>query len=62
MVSIEVMVHLQRHIFFSDILRSMEGKRLKRILMFLYCANYNEINICHSDIQKHGSFKNGIKM
>ena len=30
-------------------------KFLKSILLFLYCINYNEINIGHSDIQNHVS-------
>ena len=34
---------------------------LKRILTYLYCTNYNEINKCHSYTQKHvsntGSYK-----
>ena len=25
------------------------GKFLKRVLSYLYCINYNEINICHSE-------------
>ena len=31
------------------------GKFLKRILTYLFCINSNEINIWHSDIQKHVS-------
>ena len=31
------------------------GKFLKSILLYLYCINYNEINMYHSDIQKHVS-------
>ena len=34
---------------FSD---HMEGKGIKHILIYLYCTKYNEINVCHSDIQK----------
>ena len=37
------------------------GKCLKRILIYLYCINYNEINICISDIQKHASYKKWYK-
>ena len=29
----------------------------KRILGYLYCTKYNEINIGHSYIQKHVSYK-----
>ena len=31
------------------------AKILKPILTFLYSTKYNEVNICHSDIQKHVS-------
>ena len=37
------------------------GKFLKRILSYLYCMNYNEINIHHSDIQKHVSHEKWLK-
>ena len=38
---------------FSNTERAMEGNFLKRILAYLYCIKYNEINIFLSDIQKH---------
>ena len=31
----------------------LQGKILKIILTYLYCSKYNDINICHSDVQKH---------
>ena len=31
------------------------GNSLKYILLYLYCINYNEINIYHSGVQKHVS-------
>ena len=34
-----------------------EGECLKRILAYLDCIKYNEINIGHSHIQKHSSNK-----
>ena len=37
------------------------GNSLKCILLYLYCINYNEINICHSDIQKHVSYEKWLK-
>ena len=47
-----------RSIFFTGslkIFRSYGRKFLKSILTYLYCANYNEINMHHSDTQKHVS-------
>ena len=38
---------------FSDTLRSMGVKILKRNLTHLCCTKSNEINICHSDAQKN---------
>ena len=37
------------------------GNSLKCILLYLYCINYNEITICHSDIQKHVSHEKWLK-
>ena len=37
------------------------GKFLKGILSYLYCINYNKINIHHSDIQKHVSHEKWLK-
>ena len=34
---------------------------LKYILLFLYCINYNEINIYLSDIQNHVSHEKWLK-
>ena len=46
----------------SDTLRLMEGY-LKRILPCLHWNKYNEINLCHSDAQKHVSyFKKMVQM
>ena len=33
------------------------GKFLKRILTYLYSTKYNEINVCHLDVQNHTSYK-----
>ena len=33
------------------------GNRLKSILTYLFCIKYNEINICHSDMQKYFSYE-----
>ena len=35
----------------------MEGKGIKHILIYLYCTKYNEINVCHSDIQNPFSYE-----
>ena len=37
------------------------GKFLKRFLLYFYCVNYNEINICHSGIQTHVSHEKWLK-
>ena len=37
------------------------GKILKRVLSCLYRINYVEINICHSDVQKHVSHEKWLK-
>ena len=36
---------------------SYGGNFLKRILTHLYSTKYNEINICHIDVQNHTSYK-----
>ena len=36
-------------------------KYLKRILTYLHSTKYNEINMCHSHIQKHVSYKKWSK-
>ena len=38
-------------------LQTMVGGFLKRILTYLCCIKYNEINVCHSDKYKHASHK-----
>ena len=45
---------------FSDALRPVQRKFLKPIST--YCTKYNEINMYHSDIQKHVSFENGLNI
>ena len=42
-----------------DILR-ISGIFSKRILTYLYCTKFNEIKLCHSDVQKHVSYT-GLK-
>ena len=37
-------------------------KFLKRILIYLCCTKYNEINVCHFDEQNFTSNKNGINI
>ena len=37
------------------------GKCLKHILTYLACTKYNEINISHSDTQKHVFYEKGYK-
>ena len=37
------------------------GNSLKCILLYLYCINYNEINIFHLGIQKHVSHEKWLK-
>ena len=38
------------------------GKFLKHIITYLCCTKYNEINLCHSDVQKHVSYKKWFKL
>ena len=59
-VYIRQLVRLQRHKVFWFI-TAYGGKHLKCILINLYWTKYIEITICHIDIQKHVSFRNGIK-
>ena len=40
----------------SKILRPMMGTFFKCILTYLYCPKYNEMNMRHSDAQKHVSY------
>ena len=56
-IHVGLMVCLQRHAIFSDLLWPMGGKFLKHMLTYLCCSNYNEINMCHSDIEKYVSYK-----
>ena len=37
------------------------GNSLKCILLYLYCINYNEINVCHLGMQKHVSHEKWFK-
>ena len=47
-VSMALRARLQRNIkMFSDKLQYMGGKFIKRILTYLYCFTYNEINLYH---------------
>ena len=39
----------------------LRGKSFNRILTYLYCTKYNEINISYSDIQKHFPIKKSYK-
>ena len=60
MVLVGLMVRLHRHTKFFDALQSMERKHSKCILTCLNCNKPYKINVCHSDIHKHVSYKNGI--
>ena len=55
------MVCLQRYTNFFDTLRSMGGKDSNLILTCLYCNKWNEINVWHSDTQKHFANKKWFK-
>ena len=33
------------------------GGSFKSFLTYLYCTQYKDINVCHSDIEKHNSCK-----
>ena len=50
-------VCLQRHTKVFRYITAYEEKCLKRILTYLYCSKYNEIDIGHLHIQKHASYK-----
>ena len=50
--------HGQRHTIY-DTLQPIGGF-LKLILTYSYCTKHNEINICHSDIQNHVSYKKNV--
>ena len=39
----------------------LRGNSLKHILLYLYCVNYNEINVCHLCIQKHVSHEKWLR-
>ena len=58
MVYMGVRACLKRHT--KGTLRRM-GRKLKNILTCLYCNKDNEINVCHSDIHKHVSYKKWYK-
>ena len=55
------MLYLQRHTKDFRYITAYGEKCLKRILIYLDTDEYNEINVCHSDEQKHVSYKNVIK-
>ena len=48
------------HKFFRYI-TTYEGKFLKHILTYLYSTKYNEIHICHLDVQTHFSYTESHK-
>ena len=52
------MVCLQRHIKVFRYITAYGGKCLKSILTYLDCTKYNEIDMCHFDVQNHTSYKN----
>ena len=39
----------------------LRRKILRRILTYLYSIKYNEINVCHLDVQNHISYKKWYK-
>ena len=48
---------------FSKILRSKGGGVIKkRILYYLYCTKYDEINISHSVVQKYATYTGSYKI
>ena len=57
MADIRIIVCLQRQQKFSETLRPMGEKCLKRNLIYVYCILCNEIKICHSGIKKACFFK-----
>ena len=61
MVYIQLMVWLQRHTKFFDTLQPIGGKCLKHIFAYLDRTKYNEINLSHSHIQRHVSYKKWYK-
>ena len=54
MVCMGLRVRLQRHTQVFRYIKSYGGKFLKRISM--YCTKCKEINMRHSEVQKHASF------
>ena len=61
MVCIGLNVRLQRHKSFLIHYGLWGGEFLKCILTHLCFTKYNEINVCHSYIQKHASYKKWYK-
>ena len=61
MVSIRLLIRLQKYTKVFDTLRTMGGKCLKSILIYLYCTKYNEIIVCDYAIQKHNFYKTDTK-
>ena len=56
-----LMICLQRHTKVFRYITAYGGKCLNRILTYLDCTKYNEINIDPSHIQNHVSYKKGYK-
>ena len=44
---------IQAHTKIFQYITAYGGKHLKRVLTYLLCTKYHEINVCHLDIQKH---------
>ena len=57
MIYIRLMVCLQRHTKVFRYITAYGGKCLKSILTYLDCTKYNEIDICHFDVQNNTSYK-----
>ena len=46
----------------SNEFRPLGEKFLKRILIHSFCTKYNEIRLCHLDVQKHISYAESHKI
>ena len=53
-------ISLQRHTEVFRYIAAYGEKFLKLFLTYLSCMKYNEINMCHLDIQNNVSYKNNI--
>ena len=60
MVHIGLMIRLQRFIKVFRYVTATGRKNLKRILTYLCCTKYSEINIRHLDVQNFASCRKGI--